>query len=389
MDFAYSPDEEAMRREVKTWLNDHLVGDVALLGQSTRFTPEDWKVRVAWEQELGRGGWVGLSWPKIFGGREATVTEELVFAQEYALADGPVRAGFFGENLLGPTLISFGTEEQQARFLPPILQGEEYWCQGFSEPGAGSDLASVTTRAVADGHGWRIDGQKVWTSQAQFADWIFVLCRTERDSQRHRGLSMLLVPMDQPGVDVRPLVEMTASDHFCEVFFDDARTDIDHVVGAPGRGWDVAMGTLGFERGTAFLAQQLRFAKEFDLVVALAREKGATEDPIVRQRLARCYAGLEIMRYSGYRTVTRVAQHGTPGPESSAGKLQWSNWHQAMGELAADLLGPESAVILEEDHRYAQLQHSFLFSRADTIYAGSSEVQRNIIGERVLELPRA
>jgi len=389
VDFAYSPEDEAMRREVKTWLNEHLVGDVALLGQSTRFTPEDWRVRVAWEQELGRGGWVGLSWPKIFGGREATVTEELVFAQEYALADGPVRAGFFGESLLGPTLIAFGTEQQQARFLPPILHGEEYWCQGFSEPGAGSDLASVATRAVMDGDEWRVEGQKVWTSQAQFADWIFVLCRTERDSQRHRGLSMLLVPMNQPGVEVRPLVEMTGSDHFCEVFFDDARTAVDHVVGAPGRGWDVAMGTLGFERGTAFLAQQLRFAKEFDLVVALAREKGAAGDPVVRQRLARCYAGLEIMRYSGYRTVTRIAQHGTPGPESSAGKLQWSTWHQAMGELAADLLGPESATIIGEDHRYAQLQHSFLFSRADTIYAGSSEVQRNIIGERVLGLPRA
>ena len=199
MDFAYSPDDEAMRHEVKAWLDEHLVGDVALLGQSTRFTPEDWKVRVAWEQELGRGGWVGLSWPKTFGGREATVTEELVFAQEYALADGPVRAGFFGESLLGPTLIAFGTEQQQARFLPPILRGEEYWCQGFSEPGAGSDLASVTTRAVMDGDAWRVDGQKVWTSQAQFADWIFVLCRTERDSQRHHGLSMLLVPMDQPG----------------------------------------------------------------------------------------------------------------------------------------------------------------------------------------------
>ena len=240
-----------------------------------------------------------------------------------------------------------------------------------------------------DGHAWRVEGQKVWTSQAQFADWIFALCRTEGDSRRHRGLSMLLVPMDQPGVDVRPLVEMTGSDHFCEVFFDGARTGVDHVVGPPGRGWDVAMGTLGFERGTAFLAQQLRFAKEFDLVVALAREKGATADPVIRQRLARCYAGLEIMRYSGYRTVTRIAQHGTPGPESSAGKLQWSTWHQAMGELALDLLGPESATVLGEDHRYAELQHTFLFSRADTIYAGSSEVQRNIIGERVLGLPRA
>ena len=388
MDFTYSPGDEALRADVKAWLTDHLVGDVARLGQSTRFTPVDWKVRVAWEQELGRGGWVGLSWPKSFGGREATVTEELVFAQEYALADGPVRAGFFGEGLLGPTVMAFGTEAQQARFLPPILRGEEYWCQGFSEPGAGSDLASVTTRALMDGDAWRIDGQKVWTSQAQFADWIFLLCRTEKESQRHHGLSVLLVPMDQPGLEVRPLVEMTGSDHFCEVFFDGARTDADLVVGRPGNGWNVAMGTLGFERGTAFLAQQMRFAKEFDLVVTLARERGAAGDPIVRQRLARSYAGLEIMRYSGYRTITRIVQHGRPGPESSAGKLQWSIWHQELGELAADLLGLEAATILGPDHRFSELQHSFLFSRADTIYAGSSEVQRNIIGERVLGLPR-
>jgi alkylation response protein AidB-like acyl-CoA dehydrogenase len=388
VDFAYSADDEALRDKVQAWLHEHLVGDVAGLGQSTRFTPEDWKVRVAWEQELGRGGWIGLSWPKTFGGREATVTEELVFAQEYALADGPVRAGFFGESLLGPTLIAFGTEDQRARFLPPILRGEEYWCQGFSEPGAGSDLASVTTRAVLDGDAWRVDGQKVWTSQAQFADWIFVLCRTEKDSERHHGLSLLLVPMDQPGVDVRPLVEMTGNDHFCEVFFDGARTNADLVVGSQGRGWEVAMGTLGFERGTAFLAQQLRFAKEFELVVTLARTKGAASDPIVRQRLARCYAGLEIMRYSGYRTVTRIAHRGSPGPESSAGKLQWSTWHQEMGELAADLLGPDVTLRLADDDHFAELQHSFLFSRADTIYAGSSEVQRNIIGERVLGLPR-
>ena len=388
MDFAYSPEEEALRNEVKSWLAGHLVGGAARLGQSMRFTPEDWKVRVAWEQELGQGGWVGLSWPQAFGGREATVTEELVFAQEYALADGPVRAGFFGESLLGPTVMAFGSEDQQARFLPPILRGEEYWCQGFSEPGAGSDLAAVTTRAVMDGDTWRVDGQKVWTSHAQFADWIFVLCRTEEDSRRHQGLSLLLVPMDQRGVEVRPLVEMTGNNHFCEVFFDGARTGADHVVGAPGRGWDVAMGTLGFERGTAFLAQQLRFAKEFELVVALARAKGAASDPVVRQRLAQCYAGLEIMRYSGYRTITRIARHGTPGPESSASKLQWSTWHQEMGGLAADLLGPDATLRLSEDDGLAQLQHSFLFSRAETIYAGSSEVQRNIIGERVLGLPR-
>jgi alkylation response protein AidB-like acyl-CoA dehydrogenase len=314
--------------------------------------------------------------------------EELIFAQEYALAGGPHRAGFFGEGLLGPTLIAFGNDGQRERFLPPILRGDEYWCQGFSEPGAGSDLAAISTRAVLDGANWRIDGQKVWTSQAQFADWIFVICRTEEGSLRHEGLSFLLVPIDQPGIVIRPLVELTGSDHFCEVFFDGALTDADLVVGPRGAGWRTAMGTLGFERGTAFLAQQLRFAEEYQRVVALAKAQGLARNATIRQRLARSYAGLEIMRYSGYRTITRILRDGRPGPEASVGKLQWSTWHQSLGELAADLLGVGGSILLPEGDPNHDLQHSFLFSRADTIYAGSSEVQRNIIGERVLGLPK-
>ena len=205
MQFADSPEAARFRTEVRTWMNDHLVGDYRTLGTSAEMGAHDWHIRVAWEQELGRAGWLGLTWPKAFGGREVSVAEELVFAQEYTLANGPQRAGFFGEGLLGPTLITFGSPEQQARFLPPILKGEEYWCQGFSEPGAGSDLAGVRTTAVLDGDQWRIDGQKVWTSQAQFAQWIFVLCRTELDEKAHKALSYILVPIDQPGVEVRPL----------------------------------------------------------------------------------------------------------------------------------------------------------------------------------------
>jgi alkylation response protein AidB-like acyl-CoA dehydrogenase len=388
VEFEDDPSISRFRDEVRGWLSSHLVGEYRALGTSAEMGAHDWPVRVRWEQELGRAGWLGLTWPKEFGGRAASVAEELAFAQEYALADGPQRAGFFGEGLLGPTLITFGSPEQQERFLPPILRGEEYWCQGFSEPGAGSDLASVRTTAVLDGNTWRVDGQKVWTSQAQFAQWIFVLCRTELDQVAHKALSYVLVPIDQPGVEVRPLKDLSGNDHFCEVFFDGAVTAADLVVGGRGNGWRTAMGTLGFERGTAFMAQQLKFAKEFAKVRELAEAKGVDRDPEIRQRLARAYAELEIMRWSGLRNVTRFLQGGQPGPEGSIGKLFWSKWHQRLGELEADLLGADALVLQPEGTVAHDFQHTFMFSRSHTIYAGSSEIQRNIIGERVLGLPR-
>lgn len=388
MDFNESPEAAKFRSEIRTWMTEHLVGEYAHLGTSAEMGAEDWSVRVAWEQELGRAGWLGLTWPKKFGGREASVAEELVFAQEYTAANGPQRAGFFGESLLGPTLITFGTPEQQARFLPPILRGEEYWCQGFSEPGAGSDLAGVRTTAVLDGDTWRIDGQKVWTSQAQFAQWIFVLCRTELDEKAHKSLSYLLVPIDQPGVEVRPLVEMTGNDHFCEVFFDGAVTAADLVVGGRGHGWKTAMGTLGFERGTAFMAQQMRFAQEFDRLRQYAKGRGVLGEADIRQRFAELYAELEIMRWSGLRNVTRFMRGEQPGPEGSIGKLFWSRWHQRLGLLATDIMGADALhhhAAESDEHGFL---HTFMFSRSHTIYAGSSEIQRNIIGERVLGLPR-
>lgn len=388
MDFVEPAATAMFRARVRTWLDEHLTDEYRALGTSAEIGAHDWPVRVRWERELGRAGWLGLTWPEEFGGRAATVSEELVFAQEYALAEGPQRAGFFGEGLLGPTLITFGSAEQQRRFLPPILRGEEYWCQGFSEPGAGSDLAGVRTTAVLDGDSWRIDGQKVWTSQAQFAQWIFVLCRTELDQTAHKSLSYLLVPIDQPGVEVRPLRDLSGNDHFCEVFFDGAVTAADLVVGGRGNGWRTAMGTLGFERGTAFMAQQLKFAKEFAKVRALAFDKGVAHEPEVRQRLARAYGELEIMRWSGLRNVTRFIRGDQPGPEGSIGKLFWSKWHQRLGELEADLLGADAMVVHSGDSVAHEFMHTFLFSRAHTIYAGSSEIQRNILGERVLGLPR-
>jgi alkylation response protein AidB-like acyl-CoA dehydrogenase len=388
MDFGYSAEEERFREEVRDWLDRHLAGEFAALGTGAEFSGDTWKLLVAWEQELGRGGWIGLSWPHAHGGREASPIQELVFAEEYARADGPTRGGTFGEGLLGPTLIHFGTPEQRARFLPPILRGEEFWCQGFSEPNAGSDLAALSTRARLDGTEWVIDGQKVWTSQAQYADWIFVLCRTSTDGSKHAGISFLLVPLDQAGIEVRPLVEMTGGDHFCEVFFDGARTDAHMIVGAPGDGWRIAMATLGFERGSAFVGQLRRYAREWRRLRDLAGARGRLDDPVVRQRLADSYIGLEIMRYGAFRTVTNLVRQGRPGPEASIGKLQWSHWHQQLGELGVDLLGTEGVLAGARPSLRHDLQHTFLFSRAHTIYAGSSQVQRTIIGERVLGLPK-
>jgi alkylation response protein AidB-like acyl-CoA dehydrogenase len=388
MEFLYDPADEAFRLELRSWFDTHLVGKFTELGTGTEFSPEDWNLRVEWEEEMGRGGWIGLSWPKSFGGREATPMQELVFHEEYARANGPTRGGTFGEGLLGPTLVHFGTPEQQARFLPRILKGTEYWCQGFSEPGAGSDLAGITTKARLEGDRWVIDGQKVWTSQAQYAQWIFVLCRTDSTVAKHKGISFLLVPMDQPGVVVRPLVDLVGTDHFCEVFFDGAVTAADMIVGAPGDGWKIAMATLGFERGTAFIGQLKRYANEFHRLKRVADERGLLDDPVIRQRFAESYIGLEIMRYGAFRTVTQVITSGRPGPEASIGKLQWSQWHQALGELAMDVLGADALVWAPRGTEAHDIQHAFLFSRAHTIYAGSSQVQRNIIGERVLGLPK-
>jgi alkylation response protein AidB-like acyl-CoA dehydrogenase len=387
VDFRYSGQEERFRQTVREWLSEHLVGPVAGLGPGSDLGgPDEFAIRQQWERELGAAGWIGIGWPAEYGGRGATFTEQLIFNEEYARAGGPVRIGFFGEQLLGPTLVAFGTEAQKRRFLPPILRGEEYWCQGFSEPDAGSDLANVKTRAVLDGDEWVITGQKVWTSLAQIGQWIFVLCRTGSQEPKHRGLTFLLCPLDQPGVEVRPIRQVTGTAEFNEVFFNEARTSRDLVVGEVNSGWKVAMATLGFERGTAFLAQQLRFSNEFNRIVDQAREGGATRDVLVRQRLADSYIGLQIMRYSGLRAITKVLNGGAPGADASVGKLFWSQWHQRLCELAVDVSGPSSLIV--GDGGLDDQQYNFLFSRSHSIYAGSSQIQRNIIGERVLGLAR-
>jgi alkylation response protein AidB-like acyl-CoA dehydrogenase len=382
------PGEEAFRAEVRGWLAASLAGDFAPLvgsggpGREHEFVPE----RMAWERLLGDSGWIGLGWPEADGGRGLPWGHEVIFYEEYARAGAPARVGHIGEQLLGPTLLMFGTAEQRARFLPGILAGTELWCQGYSEPGAGSDLAAVSTRARLEAGEWHLDGQKVWTSLAQFADWCFVLARTDPAAERHRGLSCLLVPMHQPGVQVRPIVQLTGTSEFNEVFFDDARAAAADIVGAPGDGWRVAMGTLAVERGVSTLGQQLGFRREFEAVLAAARATGAVDDPEIGARIVEAWAGLEVMRYTALATLGRPAGD-VPGTEANVNKLIWAQWHQRLGELAVDVSGA-AATLAGPGYELGNAQRLFLYTRADTIYGGSNEIQRNVIAERGLGLPR-
>ncbi len=303
---------EEFRAEVRAWLADNLVGEYATLrglGGPGREN-EAFDERRKWNQHLAAAGLTCLGWPQEHGGRGLSVAHRVAFYEEYALADAPAKVNHFGEELLGPTLIEYGTAEQQKRFLPKILDVSELWCQGYSEPGAGSDLANVSTTAVLDGDQWVINGQKIWTSAAHVSQWCFVVARTEKGSKRHAGLSYLLVPLDQPGVDIRPINQLTGDSEFNEVFFDDARTDADLVVGQPGDGWRVAMGTLMFERGVSTLGQQIVYARELSGVAELAKRTGAADDPLIRERLTRAWAGLRVMR--SYALATDVEQPNSP-----------------------------------------------------------------------------
>ncbi|MEV0735299.1 acyl-CoA dehydrogenase family protein [Streptomyces sp. NPDC050549] len=376
MDFGFAGEDEEFRVEARAWLSAH-----AESGQDRR----------AWERTLGKSGWIGLGWPESgYGNRSATLTQQVAWAEEYARSAAPPRSGHIGENLLAPTLIAHGTDAQKSRFLPAIAAGDELWCQGYSEPGAGSDLAGVRTVAVREADGYRISGQKIWTSLAHEADWCFVLARTEAGSRRHHGLSFLLVPMDQPGrIEVRPIRQLTGTSEFNEVFFDGASARSEHLVGGEGGGWGVAMSLLGFERGVSTLAQQVGFARELGRVVEAAVASGAVLDPVVRDRLVRQWAELRTMRWNALRTLGRAGDAGAP----SVAKLLWGGWHQRLGELAMSVRGAGAAVGPVDwspslSYELDLFQHLFLFSRADTIYGGSDQVQRTIIAERVLGLPR-
>jgi alkylation response protein AidB-like acyl-CoA dehydrogenase len=401
MEPTYPPAAEAFREKVQAFLAEHLPAEWRGVGalegaELERFVAD-------WRQTLHDNGLLGLSWPVAYGGAGLSALEQVVVQEEFAKAGVPTGGpnDVFGIQMVGNTLIHWGTEEQRRHHLPRILSGEDRWCQGYSEPDAGSDLANVGCRAVLDGDEWVLDGQKIWTSAGHLANWIFVLARTDPDAPKHKGITFLLVPMDQAGVEVRPIRMMTGGSEFNEVFFTGARCRRDSLVGAVNGGWSVAMTLLGYERGEAAAVMPIRFREELERLVTLARELGRAGDPVIRQRLASCHATVEIMRYLGMRALTRFLAGSQPGPDGSVFKLYWSEYHRVVTELAVDILGadalvpsgrPPSVSFQTDDpgapSSSASWVGTFFGARAGTIYAGTSEIQRNILGEMVLGLPK-
>jgi alkylation response protein AidB-like acyl-CoA dehydrogenase len=389
MDLELTAQERAFRDELRGWLDEHLAGEFAEhRGIGGPASDEGWDIRVRWDKELSSGGWLGLTWPRELGGRGLTPREEAIFVIEHARANAPYLATEQGLTLLGPTLLAFGTQAQKRRFIPPILAVDELWGQGFSEPGAGSDLASVATRAERDGDGWVINGQKIWTSIGDRAQWLYVLCRTAPDpALRHRGLTMFIVDARQPGVEVRPIMNMAGRREFCEVFFTQARTSDDLMLGELNGGWRVAMGTLSFERGLTLLAHQVSYEREIRAAIELARDRGKITDPVTRQRLAAAWAAIQVMRFMNLRSLTTLFKAAEPDSFPSITKVFASRHHQRLAELHAELAGPWLEVV-GEGYELGPVQSALLGSRAETIYGGTAEIQHNIIAERVLGLPR-
>jgi len=389
VDLTLSPALAEFRDEVRTWLAEHLVGDFARhRGVGFSWDDDAWDLRVAWDRELAAGGWLCMGWPEEYGGRNASVDEQLVFQLEYAAAYPPYRATSQGQDLFGPTLLAYGTPEQKARFLPRIARVEEFWGQGFSEPGSGSDLASLRTRAWRDGDEWVIEGQKVWTSAGARADWMYVLCRTDPELPRHKGISMLLVPVDQPGVDVRPIRNILGGTDFCEVFYNEARTAADMVVGPVNGGWGVAMGALGTERGTTLLAEHLRIRHEVERMVEVARARGLAADSPLRLELARAWSEARIMEWNGLRLMSSIKGRCIDATlQASISKVFASSAHVRMGELGMRAAGA-AAELAGDGYALDRLQQVFLGSRAESIYGGTTQIQYNVIGERTLGLPR-
>jgi alkylation response protein AidB-like acyl-CoA dehydrogenase len=392
MKLTFSQADEAFRSEVVTWLQNNLcTGEFDHIrfrggpGDEHMFVEE----RKAWEQKLAAGGWTCLSWPTEWGGRNASIEQQVIFNEEYARAGGPGRVGHIGETLMGPTLIQFGTQAQKEKYLPGIREGKHYWCQGYSEPGAGSDLANVKTKAEFDENTqqWVINGQKVWTSLAQDSDYCFVIARTDMSQVGHKGLGFFMVALDQPGVTVRPIEQLTGTAEFNEVFFDDAVCAADDILGQSGQGWAVAMALLGFERGVSTLGQQMLFQNELDDIIKIAKQNGAAKDPMIRQRIAEAHMGLRTMRYNSMRMLSG-GDGSQLSREAMIYKLYWSSWHRNLGKLAMDVLGEAAELLVAEPYELNRLQSMFLFTRADTIYGGTNQIQRNLIAEKALGLPR-
>lgn len=377
----------SLRDEFSQWLSDNLTGEFEDIrwrggpGDEDAF-PE---LRHKWEAKMGEAGWVGASWPTEYGGRAAGLMELVALNEEYARHGGPGRAGHIGETLVAPTLMAYGTQWQKETFLDDIRLGRVFWCQGYSEPNAGSDLSNIKTKAELRDGRWFINGQKIWTSLAHESDWVFVLARAVEGSKGRDGLVFLLVPLDQPGVEVRPIRQISGSAEFNEVYFTDAETSDACLVGEVGAGWAVAMALLGFERGTSTLGQQMLFRNELNELITCAKENGKWADPIIRTRIAKAHAGLKIMRFSALRML-EGGEDGSLRPEALISKIYWATWHRDLGDLAMDVLGEDADLVASDG--LGRLQKMYLFSRADTIYAGTNEIQKNIISERALSMPR-
>jgi len=403
MDLTYPPEADSFRKEIRAWLEENLPTGWFDPGFSMT-KDERQHFNETWTAKLFAGGWICAGWPLEYGGKGLTLMEQVVLNEEFAKANAPMRADFFGDTLVGPTILQWGTDEQKKEFIPGILDGSISWCQGFSEPNAGSDLASLKTSAVLDGDEWIINGQKVWTTQAQHADYVFLLTRTDPHAPQHAGISYLLVPMHQEGVDVRPITQVDGSAEFNEVFFTNARCPKDNVVGGVNNGWKVAMTTLGFERGSSSTTGYRRFLKEWETIVAEARRVGKSDDDLVREDLVKAWSKVKIMEINGYRSLTDALNNTHNAALLGAcNKMFWSETHRTSMELAIDILGMKGQILTgtgpiagpsgairrgREDYPVSELQASFFFSRSETIWGGTAEIQRNIIGERALGLPK-
>jgi len=388
MDFRDSPAEAAFRAELRDWLRDNWAG------RALRAGLPDVNFHRDWSRKLHKAGYVGLTWPVDYGGRGLPPTFQAIYYEETAKAGAPGHIGVIGLNMAGPTIIAWGTDEQKSRFLRPLLAGEEIWCQGFSEPGSGSDLAGARTRAVRDGDHWVVNGQKVWSSYAHVADWCILVVRTDPDAPKHQGLSYLLVDMHAPGVQVRPLRQITGDPEFNEIFFTDVRVPADSILGQPGDGWKVAMTTLLHERGTLSFGLVAGLQRQVDLLIDLAGKPAPdgrvpAEDPLVRDAIAREWIGLNALRFTNYRMLSTLLRTGMPGPEGSIAKLVWSEANQRLTRLAVSLQGLSGALEGQDAESGGYWQYHQFRSRGNTIEAGTSEILRNITAERVLGLPRS
>ncbi|TFG91366.1 MAG: acyl-CoA dehydrogenase [Myxococcales bacterium] len=385
MNLTYNARETAFRAEARAWLDANVPG--APLPSFD--TAEGARAHRAWEQRLDAAGWAMVPWPKEYGGRGANLLEWLVFEEEYYRARAPKRINQNGIFLLGPTIMEYGTPAQKARFLPKIASSEEVWAQGWSEPNAGSDMAAITTTALRDGDHYVIQGQKTWASRGAFADWLFGMFRTDPTSERHHGLTFVLVPLDTPGITVRPIAQLDGETGFAEVFFDGARVPVEHRLGAEGEGWSVAMSTAGFERGL-MLRSPARFQDTAARLVALLRENEASASDPLRDDVVRCWMGAEAYALETYRTVSRLVAGGKIGAEASLNKIFWSELDIRMHELALQVLGDRADLLPEAPaaHGVGTWLDSYLFALSGPIYAGTNEIQRNIVAERILGMPR-